>query len=164
MGTEGLAAWGSGSGWGSGSARWGWSLSGGRTGGESFVGDGILEAADFFDLDDDGVTGFEPDGGLAGEADALGGAGEDDGAGAEGHCAGEGFDEGGDVEDHVAGGVVLHDLVVEEGPDAQGIGIGDFVLGDDPGAEGAEAVEGFAAGELAAAEVLVALPVPGGDV
>jgi len=72
---------------------------------------------------------------------------------AESHCAAEAFDEGGDVEDHVGGGMVLHDLAVEGGLDAQGVGVGDFVTGEDAGAEGAEAVEAFAAGPLAAAQV-----------
>ena len=47
---------------------------------------------------------------------------------------------------------------------SQVVGVGDFVFGDDGGAEGAEAVEAFAAGELAAAEGFVALPVAGGNI
>src|SRR5579859_5452677 len=112
----------------------------------------ILELPDLFDLDHDFIPVLDPDRRRAGKAHALGRSGEDDRAWAEGHRAAEAFDQGGYVEDHVGGGVVLHDLAV---------GGGDFVGSDDPRTDGAEAVEAFATGELPAAQRFFPLPVAG---
>ena len=82
-------------------------------------------------------------------ADALGGAGEDDVAGQQGHHAGDLLDQGGDVEDHVAGVAVLLEVAVEVGLHADAV---DEVLrvevGLDPRAERAEGVEALGPGEL----------------
>ena len=104
-------------------------------GSEFFEGYGVGEGADAIDLDGDRVAGLEPDGGLGGHADAMGRAGEDDGAGREGVAGAEEFDELGDGEDHIACVAALAGFAVEDGADPEGLGIGDFVGGDENGAE-----------------------------
>lgn len=102
---------------------------------EFFEGYRVGEGADAIDLDGDRVAGLEPDGGLGGHADAVGRAGEDDGAGREGVAGAEEFDELGDGEDHIACVAALAGFAVEDGADPEGLGIGDFVGGDENGAE-----------------------------
>jgi len=105
---------------------------------------------------------FEVARGIHAGADAVGGSGENDGAGEERGGAGQKSDEGGDVEDHVDGVGVLHGLVIDNGFDGEGVGIGDFVGRDDGGAEGAKGIEGFTPAPLGAAPLF--LPVARGDI
>ena len=58
--------------------------------------------------------------------------------------------------------IVLPLLAVEDGLDFQGVGIGDFILGDEGRAERTEGVERLAAAPLAASKIL--LPIAGRDV
>lgn len=78
-------------------------------------------------------------------------AGEDDGAGQERRRAAKELDEPWHVEDHVVGVPVLHHLAIERHLDAQGVGVGDFVGGDQHRAKRSERVERLAAAPLAAA-------------
>ena len=102
-------------------------------GGDEPLGAGLLgryrirQRADAFDLDGDGVAGLEPHRRLAGHADAVRRAGEDDRAGQQRRAAAEKLDQRRHVEDHVVRVPVLHHLAVEQRADRQRVGIRDFV-------------------------------------
>ena len=110
--------------------------------------------AEAFDAEADGLAGAEEDGRLAAHADAGGGAGGDDVAGVEREELAEVADEFLDAEDHRGGRAVLAALAVDFEPELQVLRVGDFVFGDEPGAERAEGVAAFAFGPLAAAVFL----------
>ena len=129
---------------------------------KGFVDDGVRERADVFDFDAHGVAGFQEDGRRAGEADAVRRASENHGAGEERRAGAQEFDDRGDIEDHVVGIPILQGVAVKDRADTEGIRIGNFVAGDEYGAEWREGIEGLAAAPLAAAAV--ALPVAGGDI
>src|SRR5262249_14199657 len=92
---------------------------------------GIAEDAQAIDFDLDDVAGLEPDGGFARHADTRRGAGEDQVAGLEGEDLREIRDQLVDPEDELAGGRVLHGLAVEPQADAQVVGVGDLIRGDE---------------------------------
>ena len=127
-----------------------------------FVDDGVLGEADAFDFDADGVAVLQDHLRVACEADAAGGAGDDERAGEERAALRDGVDERGDVEDHVAGVGVLHLDAVDEGLQAEVLRVFDFAGEGEGLGEWAEGVEGLAAVELAARAVF--LPPAGGDV
>jgi len=129
---------------------------------DSFVDDWVGERANFFDIYADGIARLKPDRRRASKADAVRCAGENDGAGQKGFAGTEKFNDGGHVEDHIIGVPVLHGFTVEQSADSEGVGVGDYVAGDEDGAERAKRIEAFALAPLAA--TAVALPVAGGDV
>src|SRR5690348_2879736 len=110
--------------------------------------------AEALDAESHGLAGAEEGGGLHAEADAGGGAGGDDVARVESEELAEVAHEFGDSEDHGAGIAVLAALAVDFEPEVEVLGVGDFVGGDEPGAQRAEGVAAFAFGPLAAAFLL----------
>ena len=96
----------------------------------------------------------EERGGLHAGADAGRRAGGDDVAGVEREKLAKVANEFLDAKDHSVGGAVLAALAVDFEPEFQVLRVGDFVFGDEPGAEGAEGVAAFAFGPLAAAVFL----------
>ena len=107
-------------------------------------------------------SAFHEDGRRAGEADAVRRASENHGAGEERRAGAQEFDDRGDIEDHVVGIPILQGVAVKDRADTEGIRIGDFVAGDEHGAERGKGVEGLAAAPLATAAV--ALPVTSGNI
>ena len=114
----------------------------------------MLLFAEAFDAEADGLAGAEEGGRLHAHADAGGRAGGDDVAGVEREELAEVADELLHAEDHRGGGAVLAALAVDFEPELEVLRVGDFVFGDEPGAEGAEGVAAFAFGPLAAAVFL----------
>src|SRR5580704_1356679 len=117
---------------------------------------GVGERSEALNGDGDGFAGLEPAVGVAAEADAGRRAGGYDVAGQERGDGGEIFDERGDFENELTGVGVLEDFAVDGEADIEDVGIGDFVGGDDGGAEGAEGGEALAHGPLGAGELHVA--------
>src|SRR5690242_8290481 len=81
----------------------------------SLVDDIDAQRSDSGDLDLDLVPRLHPEWRLAAEPHAVGRAGGDDVPRLQPGHGREIFDDGGDVEDHVIGRVVLHDGAVEPG-------------------------------------------------
>src|SRR5580704_9293810 len=79
----------------------------------SLVDDIDAQSSDAGNLDLDLVAALHPERRLAAHADTVGRAGGDDIAGLEPGHGREIFDDGGDVEDHVIGRVVLHGVAVQ---------------------------------------------------
>ena len=127
-----------------------------------FLDHWVGEFANFFDLDGHAVAGLQENRWGAGEADAVGCSGEDDGAGVEDGACGQKLDKGWDIENHVVGVPVLHDLAVEDGADGKVVGVRDLVGGDKNRAQWAEGGKGFATAPLAAPAVT--LPVASADI
>ena len=92
----------------------------------------------------------------------MGGAGQNDRSGGQSGAATEKFDDLGDGEDHVVRAPILDGFAIEKSANLQILGIGDFVGGDEAGAEGAESVEGLSATPLTSAGVF--LPVTDTDI
>ena len=86
-----------------------------------------LKSPDAGDLDLDLVAALHPERRLAAQADAVGRAGGDDVARLEPGHGREIFDDGGDVEDHVIGRVVLHGLAVQPRRELEPLRVGDHV-------------------------------------
>src|SRR6185436_7118311 len=122
------------------------------------INDRVRQRPNLLDFNAARVPLLEEDFGIAGHADAMGGAGENHRAWEQRRAPGEKLDKRADVEDHVLGAPVLHGLAVEDRLDAEGVRIGDLVRGDEAGAERSEGVKRLAAAPLATAKVL--LPVP----
>ena len=108
-------------------------------------------SAEAFDAEGHDLSGAEVDGGLLAEAYSGRGAGGDDVAGVEAHEVAEVADQVGDSVDHGGGGAVLVAVTVDFEPHAEVLGVGDFVGGDEPWADGAEGVCGLALDPLAGA-------------
>ena len=128
--------------------------------------DAVADGADAFDPGLEGVAGLQEAGWLAGDADAGGGAGEDDVARQQRQDGGELGDELGDVEDEVGGAGVLHLLAVDRAAEGEVVGVVQLVGCDEPGPDGAVAAAGLAEGELGAGgelEVPVADVLADGD-
>ena len=123
----------------------------GMTNDKLIVGDCVLLLlAEAFEAEADGLAGAEVRGRLHSHADTAGGAGGDDVAGVKGEELAEVADEFPDAEDHGGSAAVLAANAIDVQPDFDVLGVGDFVFGDEPGAEGAEGVAAFALGPLAA--------------
>lgn len=115
-----------------------------------------------FDFDFKAIARLEVTRRVAGIADAGGGPGENDGTGGEGGIATEEGDQFGNGKDHIGGITILDAIAVEEAADAQGVGIGKFVEGEECGAEGAKGIKALAPAELTAAPFF--LPIAGTDI
>jgi len=127
------------------------------------VDHGIGERADIFDFDAHAIASLEPEGiGFDRHADALRGASQDDSAGDEGGAAAEVFDDRRDIEDHVAGGPILHAFAVEDRGNLEGIRIRDVFRSDEAGTERRKGIEELATAPLAAAEF--DLVIAGGNI
>ena len=116
----------------------------------------VLEAAQFLDVDDDGIAVFHPDLRVAAHADAVRCAGEDHISRLQGEGIGAEFDQFGHAEDHLARITLLHDFTVEEAADAEILGVRHLVGGHKGGTDGAEGVEAFAPDPLGVAQLQVA--------
>src|SRR2546430_15542186 len=101
----------------------------------SLVDDIDAQGADAGNLDLELVAGLHPERWLAAEPDAVRRSGGDDVARLQPGYGREIFDDGGDVEDHVIGRVVLHHVAVEPRRELERLRIGNDVGGDHPGAE-----------------------------
>ena len=73
--------------------------------------------------------------------DALRGTRQDDRSLQQRRSFTQKADQGGDVENHIRGGRILQKTVIERGFDLEGIGIRDFVGGDQAGTERTERIE-----------------------
>ena len=101
-------------------------------------------------------------GGLAGSAHAVRCAGQNHCAGREPRTAAEKFYQRRHVEDHVVRIPVLHGLAIEDGTDAEVIGVGNLVRRRQARPQWAKGRKGLAAAPLAAAEFH--LPVAGAHI
>ena len=122
--------------------------------------DGVDELTEAFDFGGHGFTWAEPALRRAAKANACRRAGTDDIAGHERGDGGDPGDEIGGFEDELPGVRVLKHFAADGEPDVEVVGVGDFVGGDDGGAEGAEGVEALCHGPLGGGE----LDIAGADV
>ena len=120
-------------------------------GGSFFLGNGVGEGTDLFDLNGDRISRFQKHRRFTGGADAVRGAGHDDASGQERGAAAEVGNQGRHIKSHVVGVRVLDDGAVELRPDAERIGVGDLVGRDEARPQRREGVEELAAAPLAAA-------------
>ena len=108
--------------------------------------------AEALDAEAHGLAGLQEDRvRLHAHADAGRRAGGDDVAGLQGHELADVADELGDAEDHRLGRAVLAAVAVDLEPHVEVLRVGDFVVGDEPGADRAEGVAALALVPLAAA-------------
>src|SRR4029453_1763271 len=110
---------------------------------ENFLGrdDLDLKDADSFDVPFDLVPRFQKHRRHAGETDARGSARADHIARLQGDAGGKIFDDRSNIEDHVAGIAVLHDLAVDAADQADLLRIGEGALVNDPRPHRAEGIE-----------------------
>src|SRR5258705_403503 len=101
----------------------------------SLVDDIGAQNPDAGNLDFDLVAVLHPQRRLAAGADPVGCAGGDDIARLQPGHGREIFDDGGDVEDHVIGRVVLHDGAIQPRREFEPLGVGDDVRRHQPRAE-----------------------------
>src|SRR5258708_38039930 len=111
------------------------------------------QSPDARDLDLDPVATFHPERRLAPEPDAVGRAGGDDVARLQPGHGREIFDDGGDVEDHVIGRVVLDHVAVQPRRELERLRIGNDVSGDHPRTERPGGREVLAGGDRMLLEV-----------
>src|SRR5436190_6863902 len=119
----------------------------------SLVDDIDAQYADAGNLDFDLVAALHPQRRLAAGADAIRRAGGDDVARLQPGHGREIFDDGGDIEDHVIGRVVLHHLAVQPRRELEPLRVGDDVRRDQPGAERPAGREVLAGGRRMLLEV-----------
>src|SRR5215467_2201844 len=122
----------------------------------SLVDDIYAQGSYSGDLDFQLVAGLHPERRLAAEPDAVRRAGGDDVARLQPGHGREILDDGGDVEDHVIGGVVLHHVAVQPRRQLERLRIGNDVGGHHPRTEWAGGGEVLAGGHRMPLEVAYA--------
>ena len=109
----------------------------------------IGKRADPLYLNGYGVARLEPARRLHRHTDAMRSPGKNDSPRQQRRAPAQEGDQGRNIEDHVVGVPVLHHFAVQYRADGEGVRIGDFVGGDEAGAERREGVERLAAAPLA---------------
>lgn len=106
--------------------------------------------------DPDIIARLQKHGRVLADADAVGRARHDHGAGLERRALGQVGDDLCDAEDHVVGAALLHDLAVQHGPELDDGGVRQAPGRHEARPQRREAVEALAEAPLGAAELVLA--------
>jgi len=115
----------------------------------------IFQLSNVLDLYHNLIPVFQVNGGAPECAHAAWCACQDDVAGEQGKMIGKKGHQIGEPEYHISRVAVLHDLVIKQASDSQGVGVADVVRGYDPGAEGTKGVQGLSSHPLAVGKLQI---------